>query len=123
MKRFQRLAFNISGEIFETTEGTLRRFPDTLLGQLRKRTPYYCDETKQYFFNRSRRCFESILFFYQSNGRLTCPAGMSLEMFEEECDFFEIPDKFINEMKENSGIILELQAEEEKISNDTYLVK
>ena len=109
VKKFQRLVFNISGEIFETTEDTLRRFPTTLLGQLHTRIPYFCSKTQQYFFNRSRICFDSILYFYQSNGRLNCPPGMSLRVFEEECEFFKIPKFFINKMKEECGIILTLQ--------------
>ena len=65
-----RVTINISGEIFETFLETLERYPTTVLGSKRKRLPFFCHRTSQYFFQRNRGCFDSILFFYQSKGEL-----------------------------------------------------
>ena len=105
----KRIVFNVSGDIFETFTKTLERFPGTLLGDYEKRHLYYCIFTNQYFFNRSRLSFGSILYFYQSNGILRCPPGVSLDVFEAECKFFQIPDEIISQMKTKEGIIPELQ--------------
>ena len=95
---------NISGEIFETYVETLERFPTTLLGDKQKRCKYLCAHPQQYFFERNRRCFEAILYFYQSYGTLNCPIGMSIEQFADECRFFKLPEKFINHMRLKEGI-------------------
>ena len=60
-------------------------------------------KTLELFF--SRGCFVAILFFYQSNGTLTCPPGVSLEVFETECKFFKLPEIFVYRMKIRGGII------------------
>ena len=103
-RRKHRITINISGEIFETFCETLARFPTTLLGSRRKRLPYYFYQTDQYFFQRNRTCFESILYFYQSKGTLNCPLGISIDIFEQECKYFGIPRKYINKMKKAEGI-------------------
>ena len=108
-----RIVLNISGEIYETYVETLNRFPNTLLGSTQKRIKHFCPTTKQYFFERNRLCFESILFFYQSNGTLNCPVGTSISLFEEECLYFQLPTKFIHTMKRKEGIFPELIKEEE----------
>ena len=103
-----RVAINISGEIFETFYETLERFPTTLLGSKDKRGPFYCSRTQQYFFDRDRLCFESILHFYQSNGTLKCPSGTPISLFEQECKYFCIPKRSIYSMKRQEGIFPEL---------------
>lgn len=103
-----RVLINISGEIFESFEGTLARFPTSLLGNKRVRNRYYCSRTKQHFFERNRLCFESILYFYQSNGTLNCPFGISIDVFEQECCFFKLPNNFIDAMKRREGIFTDL---------------
>ena len=108
-KRYERVVLNISGEVFETFGNTLKRFPETLLGDFDKRRRYFCLTSRQYFFNRSRLCFGAILYFYQSSGILSCPPGISIDVFEAECKFFEIPDGIISRMKTKEGIIAELQ--------------
>ena len=105
----RRVKINISGEIFETYQKTLRRFPDTVLGQLHPGSRHFCPFSDQYFFDRSRKCFEAILFFYQSNGILSCPEDIPLEIFEEECRFFRVPHDSIKKMKLKEGIVLELE--------------
>ena len=101
----KRVTLNVSGEIFETYEDTLERFPGTLLGERQVRHVYFCPVSQQYFFNRNRICFEAILFFYQSKGILNCPPGVKITIFETECRYFAIPDDFIDSMKQREGII------------------
>ena len=112
-----RVVINIGGEVFETTVGTLGRFPDTLLGNREKRTPYYCTTSRQYFFNRSRMFFDAILFFYQSRGLLSCPPGVAYHLFEEECRFYELPEEAIKRIKPKE--LQELDADDET-KNDNY---
>lgn len=104
-KRDRRLQINISGEIFETFESTLQRFPDTLLANKRRREPFYCYYSDQFFFDRNRNCFGAILFLYQSNGILRCPPDIDVSIFVTECEFFEIPNNMIVEMKLRTGIV------------------
>lgn len=106
----RRITFNISGEIFETYEETLERYPDTLLGVRRKRNLFYDHESGQLYFNRNRICFEAILYFYQSKGRLNCPPHTPIPVFEHECRYYEIPESLIKKMKEDEGIICELDS-------------
>ena len=99
----RKIIFSVSGEIFETWQATLQRFPNTLLGDENKLMYFYCYETGLYFFDRNRIAFESILFFYQSSGRLVYPQQISLEVFETECEYFQIPSEAIQKMKQREG--------------------
>ena len=104
-KRSVRIILNISGEIYETHEKTLNRFPKTLLGDSEKRNIYYCQDTQEYYFDRSRHCFGAILYFYQSFGRLLCPPEIPIDDFEIECNFFNLPGNSINRMKLKEGFL------------------
>ena len=94
-----RVLLNISGELFETRVATLQRFPQTLLGDRNKRLLYYCSASKQYFFHRTRIFFDAILFYYQSNGILLCPYEGLIDLFEEECRFFQLPEQAITNIR------------------------
>lgn len=109
-----RVALNVSGEIFETWESTLRRYPDTLLGDPQRRQDHYTLDTDQFFFDRNRAAFEAILFFYQSSGRLTRPCNVRFETFEAECDYFQLPKWAVDEMKVKEGMYIEDEDEEER---------
>lgn len=61
----ERVILNISGELYETYAFTLLRFPESLLGDPDKSSQYYCFHSKQYFFDRNKFCFDSILHMYQ----------------------------------------------------------
>lgn len=98
-----RIVFNVSGTTFETWDKTVQRFPDTMLGDSSKLWRHFCTEAGHYFFDRSRIAFESILYFYQSSGKLIRPPELTLEEFEVECQFFEIPKNYIEAMKRNEG--------------------
>lgn len=87
-----RLTINISGTIYQTRERTLARLPDSLLGDPMKRQKYYCAKQHAYYFNRHRRAFDSILYYYQSGGRLVIPRDIPLRLFFEEVEFFGLGD-------------------------------
>ena len=95
----KRVLINISGVVFETQERTLNRYPETILGTAEKRN-YLLGCTNEIFFERNRNSFESILYFYQSEGKLIRPHCVPIEHFEDECHFFGLPRTAINRMKE-----------------------
>lgn len=88
-----RVVINVSGMTFETKEKTLNRFPDTLLGSPSRRQKYYNPTVQEYFFNRHRVVFESILFYYQSGGRLIWPEDVPASVFTEEVEFFQLGEQ------------------------------
>lgn len=85
-----RIRINVRGLIFETYEQTLAQYPETLLGSPSKRVEYYNPLSKEYFFDRDKSVFDSILFFYQSCGILSCPDHVPRENFLEEIKFFQL---------------------------------
>ena len=105
----ERVTMNVAGLLFETFEDTLQCYPETLLGNNEKRSVYYCSNTKQYFFDRSRTCFQYILQFYQTKGTLKCPPTEEPETFEAECRYFELPCEAIRKMLFDEGIIIEVE--------------
>lgn len=104
---FARVKINVSGQVFETFESTLDRFPDTLLGSPDKRRKYYDEFHNEYFFNRNRNAFDAILFFYQSKGVLVRPETVSLQIFCHELEFFQVGRKVLEQYMEDEGVLLE----------------
>jgi hypothetical protein len=84
------LIINISGLRFETLQSTLEYYPKTLLGDHRRRSLFYDKKREEYFFDRHRLCFEAILYYYQSQGRLRRPENVPLDTFLEEITFFDL---------------------------------
>lgn len=105
-RKKERVNFNISGEKFETYQETLTRFPETLLGNYDEMQSYYEGRYNEYYFDRCRLCFESILFFHQSNGLLSCPMNVVLDKFISECEFFRIPNDSIVQLKIKEGRLI-----------------
>ena len=99
MKGKTRIKINVSGLVFETFSSTLERFPETLLGDIKRRMKYYYAEQDEFFFNRNRDAFESIFQYYQTYGKLIKPEGMSLKDFIEELQFFELGEEAVNHFK------------------------
>ncbi|CAF4356195.1 unnamed protein product, partial [Adineta steineri] len=52
-----RIIINVSGLRFETLKTTLERYPQTLLGNIRRRSLFYDKKQDEYFFDRHRTCF------------------------------------------------------------------
>ena len=90
----QKIQINVRGEMFETYEHTLSRFPRTLLGSQTKRTRFYNPLRQEYYFDRDKAVFNSILFYYQSNGILSKPETVSYEMFSSELKFFQLDGNY-----------------------------
>jgi hypothetical protein len=89
---------------FETWPMTLSRFPNTLLGNANKRRKYFDPINNEYFFERHRQSFESILHYYQSNGRfLIRPFSVSSEVFFDEIVFFQLGKHAISKYKKDEG--------------------
>ena len=91
-----RVVINVSGMTFETKVTTLNRFPNTLLGSPTLRNQYFNPQVQEYFFNRHRVVFESILFYYQSGGRLVWPEDIPVSVFTEEVEFFQLGEQALN---------------------------
>ncbi len=87
----RRVVINVSGNVYETFEHTLSMYPDTLLGDPAKRIRHYDERRKEFVFFRDSRCFDAILFFYQSRGILKRPEYIDRKLFEQELGFFELP--------------------------------
>ncbi len=84
------ITINVTGDRFQTHLSTLHLYPNTLLGDENRRKFYWNPETDEYFFDRNRACFEAILYYYQSQGRLRRPDFVPLDTFLEEISFFEL---------------------------------
>ncbi|MEQ2211892.1 Potassium voltage-gated channel subfamily A member 2 [Xenoophorus captivus] len=99
----ERLAINVSGMRYETQLRTLAKFPNSLLGDPRRRSRYFDPLRNELFLDRNRACFDAILYFYQSGGRLRRPANIPLDIFMEELMFYELGEDIVNRFKEDEG--------------------
>ncbi|CAF0875504.1 unnamed protein product [Adineta steineri] len=105
------ITINVGGSRFQTYISTLELYPDTLLGNENKRKQYWNNEIQEYFFDRHRACFESILYYYQSNGRLRRPDFVPIDTFLEEIEFFLLGEDATAQVHEieNIKIIQQVQ--------------
>ncbi|XDV13201.1 hypothetical protein PO909_001674 [Leuciscus waleckii] len=99
----ERLAINVSGMRYETQIRTLAQFPDSLLGDPRRRLRYFDPLRNEIFLDRNRFCFDAILYFYQSGGRLRRPANVPLDVFMDELRFYELGEDIMARFKEDEG--------------------
>lgn len=103
----ERVVLNVSGLKFETQLKTLNRFPNTLLGNPRKRNRYYDPLRNEYFFDRNRPSFDAILYYYQSGGRLRRPVNVPIDVFTEEISFYELDDEAVEKYRIDEGFLKE----------------
>ncbi|CAL8261098.1 unnamed protein product [Merluccius merluccius] len=103
----ERVLINVSGLRFETQLKTLSRFPETLLGDARKRMRFFDPLRNEYFFDRNRLSFDAILYYYQSGGRLRRPVSVPVDIFMEEMRFYEIEEGAIENFKDDEGLMRE----------------
>ncbi|KAL6483263.1 hypothetical protein MHYP_G00081350 [Metynnis hypsauchen] len=103
----ERVVINISGLRFETQLKTLAQFPETLLGDPRKRTAYFDPLRNEYFFDRNRPSFDAILYYYQSGGRVRRPVNVPIDVFTEEIRFYELGEEAMEKFREDEGFIKE----------------
>ncbi|XP_057292578.1 potassium voltage-gated channel subfamily A member 3-like [Hydractinia symbiolongicarpus] len=122
----ERVKLNISGKIFETYKDTLERYPKTLLGDPVSRKVFYCKRKNEYFLACKRSCFDAILFFYQSYGRLSCPSGTRIDDFINECHYFKLPIEYINKMAEVEGWLYTNETQDvnldERLPNKIWII-
>ncbi|XP_068598136.1 potassium voltage-gated channel subfamily A member 2-like [Brachionichthys hirsutus] len=103
----ERLVINISGLRFETQLETFNQFPDTLLGDPRKRVRFFDPLRNEYFFDRNRPSFDAILYYYQSGGRIRRPANVPIDIFSEEIRFYQLGEEAMEKFREDEGFIRE----------------
>ncbi|CAF0958720.1 unnamed protein product [Rotaria sordida] len=99
-----RIIINISGVRFETFKSTLEVYPNTLLGNPKRRKYYYDNVLEEYFFDRHRGCFEAILYYYQSKGRLRRPNSVPLDTFLEEIIFFDLGQDALAQVRKDENL-------------------
>jgi len=103
----ERVVINVSGLRYETQIRTLNQFPDTLLGDPSRRIRFFDPVRNEYYFDRHRNCFEAIIYYYQSGGRLRRPVNVPLDVFSEEIQFYELGEYAITKFREGEGFIKE----------------
>lgn len=99
----ERLAINVSGMRYETQLRTLAQFPNSLLGDPQRRMRYFDPLRNEIFLDRNRFCFDAILYFYQSGGRLRRPSNIPLDIFMDELRFYELGDEVMARFKDDEG--------------------
>ncbi|CAF1257654.1 unnamed protein product [Rotaria sordida] len=99
-----RITINVSGLHFETLKSTLAFYPDTLLGNEERRKLFYDPIHHEYFFDRHRACFDAILYFYQSNGRLRRPNFVPIDTFLEEITFFDLGEEALAQIRKDENL-------------------
>nr|XP_046189440.1 potassium voltage-gated channel subfamily A member 10 [Oncorhynchus gorbuscha] len=105
----QKVIINIAGLRFETQLKTLNQFPETLLGDPRKRVDYFDPMRNLYFFDRNRPSFDGILYYYQSGGKIRRPANVPLDVFADEIVFYELGSDAMEQFREDEGFIKEVE--------------
>ncbi|XP_014847860.1 PREDICTED: potassium voltage-gated channel subfamily A member 3-like [Poecilia mexicana] len=103
----ERVVINISGLRFETQLKTFNQFPNTLLGDPRKRMRYFDPLRNEYFFDRNRPSFDAILYYYQSGGRIRRPVNVPIDVFSEEIRFYQLGEEAMEKFREDEGFIKE----------------
>jgi len=97
MQNEDRIVLNVGGRRFETYRQTLKRRPNTRLGQIFSgHTPYRVSE--EYFFDRNPSCFAAILDWYRTK-RLLIPEEIPLKMFYRELTFWGCPAESVRGYK------------------------
>ncbi|XP_078275592.1 potassium voltage-gated channel subfamily A member 3-like [Rhinoraja longicauda] len=110
-ERGERVVINVAGLRYETRLATLSQFPDSLLGDPAQRLRYFDPLRNEYFFDRSRPCFDGILYFYQSGGRVRRPVNVSIDMFADEIRFYRLGPEAMERFGEDEGFIQEKERE------------
>ncbi|CAF3829461.1 unnamed protein product [Rotaria sp. Silwood1] len=99
-----RIVINVCGDRYETHRKTLELYPDTLLGNRKRRKLYYDKTRNEYFFDRNRSCFEAILYYYQSHGRLRRPNYVPIDIFLEEVSFFQLGQEALSQIRKDENV-------------------
>ena len=95
----KRLRFNVCGEKFEILESTVQRFPNTLLADSSRLAKLWDEELREYYLDRNRACFESVLTYYQSNGLLIRPQNIPDVLFIRELQFYDLGEEVLQKVR------------------------
>ncbi len=76
------------------------------MGNKKRRKPYWNKEKNEYFFDRHRSCFQSILYYYQSYGCLRRPESIGVDTFIEEVLFFDLGPNAISQINKLENVSL-----------------
>ena len=96
---------NVCGMNYDILKSTLERFPSTLLGNEKSRKKYYVKCKNALFFDRNRKCFDAILYYYQTGGILLRPPDIPMPMFTNEINFFELGETALTELQRKEGYL------------------
>lgn len=91
-----KVIINVGGRKFVTWKDTLRRFPNTLLGNEKLSSRFYDQSRGEYFIDRDPHLFRYILNYYR-NGKLHRSIDDCNESFEEELIFYGIAPQEIHD--------------------------
>lgn len=95
----KRLVFNICGEKYEVLQSTVQRYPKILLADQEKRAKFWDEERQEYYLDRNRACFESVLTYCQSNGILIRPPNVPGVLFLRELEFYELGEEVLQKIR------------------------
>lgn len=115
----RKILINVSGLRYETYESTLARFPETVLGSQDRRKAFYDPVEREYFFDRNRICFESILAYYQTGGIIIRPPSIPRNVFLSDIKFFDLGDNAL----EQAGDELDKEREEKRQLPENKLMR
>lgn len=90
------IEFNCLGTIFPIQEQSLHRFPNTLLGDPKRRATFYNPTKQQYIVDRHIVSFEAILNYYET-GELIAPTIYEPRIFLKELKYFQFDKETIRQ--------------------------
>lgn len=99
------IVINVGGKRYETLLTTLNRYPESLLGDPQKRSRHLNVVTREYFFDRNRFCFDTILELYRTGEGLCRPSHVPIQTFVRELFFYELGDEVIHDFLESEGLL------------------
>ena len=100
-----KVTFVVHGNVYETLESTLQRYPLTLLASKTKRGVNLADCEDKISVDCGIAIFDAILFYYQSYGILRRPPEIPMDEFVQNCRQFEIDEAAIKNMQELEGFL------------------
>ncbi|CAL8123897.1 unnamed protein product [Orchesella dallaii] len=118
----QRIRINVGGCHYETQVRTLSRFPETVLGDPRKRQKHYDPIADEYYFDRNRASFETILHFYQNGGKLRRPDNISTDILLDDAKFFQLGTAVVLQYQIDEGLSYAAQPDD-ILPKNTFLRK
>ncbi|XP_055357691.1 potassium voltage-gated channel subfamily A member 7-like [Paramacrobiotus metropolitanus] len=98
----ERIRLNVAGKKYDIPYDIFQKHPSTLLGDPVKLSKFFDLSTQEFYFDRDRSSFESIIQYYQT-GTLYRPLQIPLRVFVAECRFFELDEPALLQICEHEG--------------------